>query len=411
MPSPWIPRSKAAPDINSQSSSSHFVSSSLPGGLPIASGTKIPGTNITGKTRLTKVSLRELIGRNALEEARISTSSPYYNGLTDFSLVINQKRLSGSSHGRESRAKSSISSGSKPSFVVKMHEWSSSWFTLKKHENNSNEIAAAGQNLEDRAPLGPARTHNQIRDKSTKTGSEYDEKIVTIPSVTGEDTVSVNLSTKEKPLREKESEPPSSMMVLTPPTGSPPEDVHCPLPQITQPTAQAQPSLLSIRSGTPPPVQPALESLPSLPPKHSAAVVVTYKNKQTTKMIDNERKYVWADRYRPSLLKDFICNRTTALQLQSRVRNWHNKAEECGHFIFEGSPGVGKRTMIWALLREAFGPDKVQVQQDSYSYDKKKQLNFIMKKHEPRLYYSQAREESKEFHLKVIFIFNDAILT
>ncbi|KAK4410964.1 Replication factor C subunit [Sesamum angolense] len=30
------------------------------------------------------------------------------------------------------------------------------------------------------------------------------------------------------------------------------------------------------------------------------------------------------------------------------------------HFIFEGNPGVGKRTMIGAFLREAFGEDKVQ---------------------------------------------------
>lgn len=37
------------------------------------------------------------------------------------------------------------------------------------------------------------------------------------------------------------------------------------------------------------------------------------------------------------------------------------KSESCGHFIFEGQPGVGKRTMIWASLREAFGEDRVQV--------------------------------------------------
>lgn len=33
----------------------------------------------------------------------------------------------------------------------------------------------------------------------------------------------------------------------------------------------------------------------------------------------------------------------------------------CDHVIFEGPPGVGKRTMIWAMLREAYGPDKGQV--------------------------------------------------
>lgn len=37
------------------------------------------------------------------------------------------------------------------------------------------------------------------------------------------------------------------------------------------------------------------------------------------------------------------------------------KDVDCNHFIFEGPAGVGKRTMIWAMLQEAFGPDKVQV--------------------------------------------------
>lgn len=31
------------------------------------------------------------------------------------------------------------------------------------------------------------------------------------------------------------------------------------------------------------------------------------------------------------------------------------------HLIFEGPPGVGKKTMVWALLREAFGPDALKV--------------------------------------------------
>lgn len=33
----------------------------------------------------------------------------------------------------------------------------------------------------------------------------------------------------------------------------------------------------------------------------------------------------------------------------------------CDHFIFEGSPGVGKRTMILAMLRENFGPNTMLV--------------------------------------------------
>lgn len=31
------------------------------------------------------------------------------------------------------------------------------------------------------------------------------------------------------------------------------------------------------------------------------------------------------------------------------------------HFIFEGPPGVGKKTMVGAYLREAFGPDTLKV--------------------------------------------------
>ena len=37
----------------------------------------------------------------------------------------------------------------------------------------------------------------------------------------------------------------------------------------------------------------------------------------------------------------------------------------CGHFIFVGPPGVGKRTMIWAMLREAFGRDTINVCYDN----------------------------------------------
>ncbi|XP_047336084.1 replication factor C subunit 5-like [Impatiens glandulifera] len=46
-----------------------------------------------------------------------------------------------------------------------------------------------------------------------------------------------------------------------------------------------------------------------------------------------------------------------------------NKEEHhCGHFIFEGPPGVGKRTMITALLRDTFGQDKVQATEQPITF-------------------------------------------
>uniref|UniRef100_A0A452XCI9 Uncharacterized protein n=1 Tax=Aegilops tauschii subsp. strangulata TaxID=200361 RepID=A0A452XCI9_AEGTS len=39
--------------------------------------------------------------------------------------------------------------------------------------------------------------------------------------------------------------------------------------------------------------------------------------------------------------------------------------QECNHFIFEGGQAVGKRSMVLALLREAFGPHNLQVQEHS----------------------------------------------
>ncbi|KAK3195309.1 hypothetical protein Dsin_026619 [Dipteronia sinensis] len=70
---------------------------------------------------------------------------------------------------------------------------------------------------------------------------------------------------------------------------------------------------------------------------------------------EKEGEFIWATMYQPTVLKDFICNRDKAIQLQGLV----TKEEGCGNFIFEGPPGVGKRTMIMAMLRQAFGPEGV----------------------------------------------------
>ncbi|TYK17490.1 replication factor C subunit 3-like [Cucumis melo var. makuwa] len=69
-----------------------------------------------------------------------------------------------------------------------------------------------------------------------------------------------------------------------------------------------------------------------------------------------KERYSWGDNYRPKFLEDFICNKKTAIELKEMV-----KEKGCGHYyIFEGAPGVGKRTMIQAMLREAFGNQSVE---------------------------------------------------
>ena len=51
--------------------------------------------------------------------------------------------------------------------------------------------------------------------------------------------------------------------------------------------------------------------------------------------------------------------------------------EGCHHFIFEVQAGARKWTMIWALLREAFGPDKVQVTKQNSLFQHKPLQNII----------------------------------
>ncbi|KAM3409292.1 hypothetical protein ACQJBY_001949 [Aegilops geniculata] len=71
-----------------------------------------------------------------------------------------------------------------------------------------------------------------------------------------------------------------------------------------------------------------------------------------------EDQYVWADRYRPSVLGEFICNKAVADELHRMVTE-----RQCNHFIFEGAQAVGKRSMVLALLRDAFGPDNLKIEE------------------------------------------------
>ncbi|TQE10383.1 hypothetical protein C1H46_003980 [Malus baccata] len=93
------------------------------------------------------------------------------------------------------------------------------------------------------------------------------------------------------------------------------------------------------------------------------------RNDQIKVMSDTEKEYAWADKYQPQCLEDFICNRDKATQLQALA-----KEGGCGHFIFEGPPGVGKRTMIWAMLREVFGRDTIHAREEFKAFNLKGEM-------------------------------------
>ncbi|TXG62428.1 hypothetical protein EZV62_009422 [Acer yangbiense] len=99
--------------------------------------------------------------------------------------------------------------------------------------------------------------------------------------------------------------------------------------------------------------KPLRESTISSVTSESSSSIVKVDDQNIEK--EKEREFIWANKYQPTALKDFICNRDKAIQLQGLV----TKEEGCGNFIFEGPPGVGKRTMIMAMLRQAFGPEEV----------------------------------------------------
>ncbi|XP_050156560.1 replication factor C subunit 3-like [Malus sylvestris] len=101
----------------------------------------------------------------------------------------------------------------------------------------------------------------------------------------------------------------------------------------------------------------------------TAAASATPRNDQIKVTSVAEKEYAWADKYQPLCLEDFICNRDKAIQLQALA-----KQGGCGHFIFEGPPGVGKRTMIWAMLREAFGRDTINATEEFKAFNLKGEM-------------------------------------
>ncbi|KAJ9181030.1 hypothetical protein P3X46_009205 [Hevea brasiliensis] len=336
MPSPAIPRFNSDPFLSSSSSSKTRLPPSNRSACSSSRSNKSSYVNklrsligIGRKTSHSDLTEESLEAHNRRQEAIIlqtrhsvddknAKCSPYYNGLTDCSLIISRKKLhlpQSSSPGRESHATTTVSnSSSLPSFMlVKMHEWSSRFSSLNSSTKDRHKNAPA--------PAPAAATTTVKKGHACCPYSSSEPSAARMPLERKEPDKNVlSVIHEEKPLRARQSKSPS-----------PP----------------------------PPPPPP-----PSMTAEAGRTNNVDEKNEtDAIEMLDRSKQFTWADKYRPKALKDFICNRTTATMLQGMIKD-----VDCNPFIFEGPAGVGKRTMAWAMLQQVFGPDRLQTMEESKAF-------------------------------------------
>ncbi|XP_074382445.1 uncharacterized protein LOC141724271 [Apium graveolens] len=304
-------------------------------------------TRKKGSSGLTEEGLEEFNRRNAiLEEKRYSTSSPYYRGLTDFSLDINKEKVP----VIEIHERASVTSSNRSSFVVRMQQLGTFCFFFKNKEKK--DILSSSSSSQSRTwkdiDLG-----KEVKSSSTKRNTTH---------------YSSNVG---KPVRERELQKDHAPPQLLPTSRLQPPRT----PRVVEAakTSESKKTNVMEQSDTEEKEKPLQisqleqisESEKSYPTQQNdteetstlATTSETIMSDATEQSDTDEKRksFTWADNYRPYTLTDFLCNRETALELKSAANS-----EQCCHYIFEGKPGVGKRTMIWALLREAFGADKVQ---------------------------------------------------
>ncbi|EHA8591289.1 putative Replication factor C subunit 3 [Cocos nucifera] len=127
----------------------------------------------------------------------------------------------------------------------------------------------------------------------------------------------------------------------------------------SSPPAAVYPVEKPLRESEPVPARsaPSITVIPRPIPAADDAIgtVGSRKDRESAVVISasspKEDGFVWAQKYRPKALKEFICNRDRAEELLQM---------QCSHFIFEGPPGAGKKTMVLAYLRDAFGPENLK---------------------------------------------------
>ncbi|MCD7452725.1 hypothetical protein HAX54_017944 [Datura stramonium] len=364
MPNPSIPRSKSVPCsisetrnslTNRSTKSADSLKPTWPKKVNEFCIARIKGGSFSKNSSITANNLEEFNKRNAIrqEEKRYSARSPYYKGLTDSSKEINRQKLLAelSGHGKDSSlSASSTSSSSKSNLAIKVQEWSASYFVRKSKEertSSSLNVSSRNKNIQDPSSL-------ETKDKRiirTTIGEELGIHSKKVRSSRKSKQRMTQLD-QGKPLRERASEMQTNVVQV--PTPAPP--LTSP-PKLSLPSPPPTPLILQTSSQ-----DEVVESVP-LPASPTQTVddeKDTIKENDVTVPAEQiDKRFKWADKYRPDALKDFLCNRNTALELKALAEVDGNTR----HFIFAGQPGVGKRTMILALLREVFGHDKVQARE------------------------------------------------
>lgn len=259
---------------------------------------------LSAHSDLTEETLQEHNLRQAVSDGRNSKCSPYYKGPTDQSLAIRRRRHSVSSPGRESHATTVRTSSSSLSFfVLRIKEWSS---CITK--NNNKRMKREEQ---------PAAPHRRSAARRTKTTTLLKE--MGVKSLSGLDLKGLGSSggavavanNNEKPLRERVSEPESKQT----------------LPRLStvkfEPKTQAGDGVSATErsdQGMEGDDQ-VLEAADQEPSMAEIKGVMSKKGKEASvDVVLAEKEFVWATKYRPKALKDFICNRDKALSLQGPVR-------------------------------------------------------------------------------------------
>ncbi|XP_057818342.1 replication factor C subunit 3 isoform X1 [Cryptomeria japonica] len=70
---------------------------------------------------------------------------------------------------------------------------------------------------------------------------------------------------------------------------------------------------------------------------------------QETETEERDLQFLWAETWRPKRLGDFLCHKQQVRELQLLVSQ-----RRCPHMIFEGPPGVGKTSLVRAMIQEIF---------------------------------------------------------